>query len=148
MSEFEKKKKDFALPQSSLLFILFLLFFLLFLLLMLIFTLFLYRPNFCQSVQFSHWVLSNSLQPHGLQHTRLPCPSPTPGACSNSRPLSRWCHPTISSSVVSFSLTLNLSQHQGLFQWVSSSHQVAKVLEFHGHEFEQTPGDSEGQGNL
>jgi len=61
----------------------------------------------------------------GLQHARLPCPSPTPGACSNSCPLSRWCHPTISSSVVPFS-----SQHQGLFQWVSSSHQVAKVLKF------------------
>ena len=43
--------------------------------------------------------MSDSLQPHGLQHTRLPCPSPTPGACSNSCPLSRWCHPSISSSV-------------------------------------------------
>ena len=40
-------------------------------------------------------VVPDSLQPHGLQHTRLPCPSPTPGACSNSCPLSRWCHPTI-----------------------------------------------------
>ena len=129
MSEFENKK-DFALPQSSSLFILFLLFFLLFLLLMLIFILFLYPPNFCQSVQFSHWVLSDSLWPHGLQHTRLPYPSPTPRACSNLGPLSRWCHPTISSSVVSFSLAFNLSQHQGLFQWVSSSHQLAKVLEF------------------
>ena len=66
--------------------------------------------------------------PHGLQHTRLPCPSPSPRACSNSCPLSRWCHPTISSSIVPFSLCLNLSQHQGLFQGVSSSHQVAKVL--------------------
>ena len=46
-------------------------------------------------VHFSCSVISNSLQPHGLQHTRLPCPSPTPGACSNSCPLSRWCHPTI-----------------------------------------------------
>ena len=43
------------------------------------------------SVQLSHSVMSNSLQPHGLQHTRLICPSPTPRACSNSRPLSRWC---------------------------------------------------------
>ena len=50
------------------------------------------------SVQFSHSVMSNSLRPHGLQHTSLPCPSPTPGACSNSC-LSHWCHPTISSSV-------------------------------------------------
>ena len=52
---------------------------------------------------FSLSVLSDSLQPHGLQHTRLSCPSPTPGACSNSCPLSWWCHPTISSSVVPFS---------------------------------------------
>ena len=49
-----------------------------------------------RSVQFSRSVLSDSLQCHGLQHTRLPCPSPTPGACSNSYPLSRWCHPTTS----------------------------------------------------
>ena len=55
------------------------------------------------SVQFSLSVISNSLQPHGLQHSRLPCPSPAPGACSNSCPLSRWCHPTISSSVIPFS---------------------------------------------
>ena len=47
--------------------------------------------------------MSNSLQPHGLQHTRLPCPAPNPRAYSNSRPLSRWCHPTISSSVTPFS---------------------------------------------
>ena len=52
---------------------------------------------------FSHSVISNSLLPHGLQHARLPCPSPTPRACSNSCPFSRWCHPTISSSVVPFS---------------------------------------------
>ena len=47
--------------------------------------------------------MSYSLRPHGLQHTRLPCPSPSPGACSNSCPLSQWCHPTILSSVVPFS---------------------------------------------
>ena len=51
-------------------------------------------------VQFSHSVVSEPLQPHGLQYARLPCPSPTPRACSNSCPLSWWCHPTISSSVV------------------------------------------------
>ena len=67
--------------------------------------------------------------PMDCTHARRPCPSPTPGACSNSCPSSRWCHPTISSSVVPFSSALSLSQHQGLFQWVSSSHQVAKVLE-------------------
>ena len=55
---------------------------------------------------FSHSVLSDSLWPHGLQHTRLPCPSLSPGACSNSCPLSWWCHPTISSSVVPFSSCL------------------------------------------
>ena len=55
------------------------------------------------SVQTSRSVMSNSLWPQGLQHARLPCPSPTPGACSNSCPLSCWCHPTISSSVVPFS---------------------------------------------
>ena len=55
------------------------------------------------SVQFSHSVVSDSLQPHGLQHTRPPCPSPTPAVYSNSCPLSRWCHPTISFSVIPFS---------------------------------------------
>ena len=50
------------------------------------------------SVQFSRSVVSDSLRPHGLQHARPPCPSPTPGVYSNSCPLSRWCHPTISSS--------------------------------------------------
>ena len=55
------------------------------------------------SVQFSHLVMSNSLQPHGLQHARPPCPSPTLRVYSNSCPLSQWCHPTISSSVIPFS---------------------------------------------
>ena len=54
------------------------------------------------SVQFSCSVMSDCLQPHGLQYARLPCPSPTPGAYSNSCPYSRWYHPTISSSVVPF----------------------------------------------
>ena len=60
------------------------------------------HPQF-NSVQFSRSVVSNSLRPHGLEHTRLPCPSPTPRACSNSYPSNRWCHPTISSSVSPFS---------------------------------------------
>ena len=55
------------------------------------------------SLQFSCSVVSNSLQPHGLKHARLPCLSPAPGACPNSCPLSWWCYPTISSSVVPFS---------------------------------------------
>ena len=78
---------------------------------------------------FSRSVVSNSLQPHGLQHARLPCLSPTPEACTAhvhgvsdaiypSHPLSSPSPPA-----------LNLSQHQGLSQWVNSSHQVAKVLE-------------------
>ena len=64
---------------------------------------------------FSHLVMSDSLHHQGLQYTRIPCPSPSPGACSNSCPLSWWCHPAISSSVVSSPPALNLSQHQGLF---------------------------------
>ena len=78
---------------------------------------------------FSHSVLSYTLWPHGLQHARLPCPSPSPGACSNSCPLSQWCQPTIWSSVIPFSSAFKLSQHQSLFQWVGSLHQVAKVLQ-------------------
>ena len=58
---------------------------------------------FIYSVQFSYSVMSDSLQPHGLQHTRLPCPSPTLRAYSNSCPSSWWCHPTITSSVIPFS---------------------------------------------
>ena len=54
-------------------------------------------------VQFSRSVMSNTLRPHELQHTRPPCPSPTPGVHSDSRPLGQWCHPAISSSVVPFS---------------------------------------------
>ena len=54
-------------------------------------------------VQFSHSVVSDSLRLHELQHTRPPCPSPTPRVYSNSCPLNRWCHPTISSSVIPFS---------------------------------------------
>ena len=68
------------------------------------------------SVQFTHSVVSNSLQPHGLQHARLPCPSSTPGACSNSGPLSQWCHPTISSSVVPFSSCPHSFPASGSFQ--------------------------------
>ena len=68
------------------------------------------------SVQFSRSAVSNSLRPHGWQHARLPCPSPTPRAYSNSCPLSRWCHPTISSSVVPFSSCLQSFPASGSFQ--------------------------------
>ena len=82
------------------------------------------------SVQFSHSVVSDSLRPHGPQHARPSCPSPSPRVRPNPCPLSRWCiqpsHPLSSPSPPAFSL----SQHQGLFQWVSFLHQVAKRLEF------------------
>ena len=84
----------------------------------------------CSSVKFSRSVMSNTLQPHGLQHTRPPCPSPTP---EFTRTHVHWVgddiqpsHPLLSPSPPA----LNLSQHQGLFKWVSSSYQLTKVLEF------------------
>ena len=64
---------------------------------------------------FSHSVVFNSLWPHGLQHTRLPSPSPSPRLCSNLCPLSWWCHPTISSSVVPFSSCLQSLPASGTF---------------------------------
>ena len=67
------------------------------------------------SVEFSRSVASNSLWPHGLQHARLPCPSPTSRLCSNSCPLSQWCHPTISSSVIPFSSCLQSFPASGSF---------------------------------
>ena len=70
----------------------------------------------CVSVQFSHLVVSNSLWSHGLQLARLPCPAPTPGACSNSGPPSQWCHPTISSSVIPFSSCPQSFPASGSFQ--------------------------------
>ena len=66
-------------------------------------------------VQFSHSLMSDSLQHFGLQHTRLPCPSPTPGGCSDSRPSSQWCHPTILSSVIPFSSYLQSFPASGSF---------------------------------
>ena len=62
-----------------------------------------YKQCCDNSIQFSHSVVSDSLWSHGLQHSRLPCPSPTPGDSSNSCLSSQWCHPTISSSVIPFS---------------------------------------------
>ena len=70
-----------------------------------------------------------ALQPHGLPHTRFPCPSPTPGACSNSCLLSQWCHPTISSSVIPFSCPQSFPE-SGSFPMSQFFHlRVAKVLE-------------------
>ena len=78
------------------------------------------------SVHFSHSVVSDSLPPHELQHISIPCPSPTPGVHSNSRPLIQWCHPAISSSVVPFSScpqSLRASESfpmSQLFAWASA----------------------------
>ena len=82
------------------------------------------------SVQFSCSVVFNSFRPHELQHARPPCPSPTPRVHSNSRPLSWWCHPAISSSVVPFSSCPQSLSTSESFPMVNFSHEVAKVLEF------------------
>ena len=84
----------------------------------------------CESIQlFSCSVVSESLRPHGLQHAKLPCPSPTPGACSNSCPLSQWCHSAISSLSSPSPSAFNLSQHQS-FPMSQLFASVAKLLEF------------------
>ena len=83
-----------------------------------------------RSDQISRSVGSDSMRPHGLQHTRLPCPTQTPGACSNSCASSQWCHPTISSSVVPFFSCLQSFPSSESFQMSQLSHQVAKILEF------------------
>ena len=87
------------------------------------------------SVQFSHSVMSDSLRPHEAQHTRPPCPSSTPGVQSDSRPLSQWCHPAISSSVVPFSSCPNPFQHQSfpmsqLFTWGGQSIEISALASF------------------
>ena len=92
------------------------------------------------SVQFSHSVVSDSLQPHGLQYARRPCLSPTPGVCTNIHQIGDAIQPSqplLSPSPPAF----NHSQLQGLLQWVSSLHQVAKVLEFQlqHQSFQWTP---------
>ena len=73
------------------------------------------QSNGIFTVQFSRSVVSDSLWPHELQHARLPCPSPTPQACSSSCPLSQWCHPTVSSSVIPFSSCLQSFPASGSF---------------------------------
>jgi len=70
---------------------------------------------------FSRLVLSDSVQSHGLQHTRLPCPSPSPWVCPNSHPLSQWCHPTISSSVAPFSPQSFPASRSFLMSWFFAS---------------------------
>ena len=84
------------------------------------------RTMFCWSVTQSCPTLCD---PHGLQYARLPCPSLSPGVCSNSCPLSQWCYPTISSSFVPFSSCLQSFPSSGSFPVSRSWHQMAKVLE-------------------
>ena len=87
--------------------------------------------------------VSDSLRPHELQHARPPCPSATPGVHPNPCPLSQWCHPIISSSVIPFSSCPQSFPASGLFQWVSSLGQMAKVLVFlfQYQSFQWTPRD-------
>ena len=75
----------------------------------------------------SHPVMSDSLRPHRLQHTRPPCPSPSLEVCPSSRPLYRWCHPAVSSFDALSPSALNLSQHRRLFQWLSCLHLMTKI---------------------
>ena len=88
------------------------------------------KKNKQDSVQYSCSVMSDTLWPHESQYAKPPCPSSTTGVHSDSCPSSQWCHPAISSSVVPSSSCPLPSQHQSLFQWVNSSHEVAKVLEY------------------
>ena len=92
--------------------------------------------------QFSRSVVSNSLQPRELQQTRPPCPSPTPGVHQNSCALNWWCYPAISSSAVPFSSCPQSLPTSRFFQWVNSSYEVAKILEFQlkHQSFQWTPG--------
>ena len=85
---------------------------------------------FITSVQFSRSVMSDSLQSHGLQHTRPPCPSPNSRVYPNSCPLSRWCHPTISSSVIPFFSLPQSFPASGSFQMSQLCTSGANVLEF------------------
>ena len=88
-------------------------------------------------LSFSHWLVSNSLQPHGQKHSMFPCLSVSLGVFSDSSQLNQWCYLTISSSTILFSFAFNLSQHQGLFQRVSSSLQVLKVFELQHQSFQR-----------
>ena len=81
----------------------------------------------CENVR--HSVMSDSLQPHGLQHARLVCLPLSPNICSSSCLLSWWHYLTILFSAAPSLFAFSLSQHQGLFQWVGSSHQVLRILD-------------------
>ena len=99
------------------------------------------------SVQFSQSVVSNSWWPHGLQHIRLPCPSPTPQVCSSSCPLSQWCHPTISSSVIPFSSCLQPFPASGPFP-MSQLFSSISVGNERDMDYLVRPGVSKGSGRV
>ena len=96
------------------------------------------------SVQFSCSVVSDSLRPHESQHTRPPCPSPTPGAYSNSCPSSRWCHPAISSSVIPFSFCSQSLPASGSFPMSLQSFKVLaqRSINFKGRNQLGDPADT------
>ena len=90
---------------------------------------------------FSRSVVSNSLRPHELQHARLPCPSLSPRVCPGSCLLTQWWHPTVSSSVIPFSSCPQSFLASGSFPWwVTSSHQITKVLELQYQSFSEYSG--------
>ena len=86
------------------------------------------KPKPVLLLLFNHSVVSDPLQPHRLQHTRPPYPSPSPRVCKSSCSLHQWCHPSHPLMTSSLS-ALDLSQHWGLFKWVICSHQMTKILE-------------------
>ena len=111
---------------------------------------FLYFVTGSQLLLFSHSVMSDSLQPHGLQHASLHCPSPFPGVCSNSHPLNQWCHPTISTAVSSFSscaqsFLAKRSFPMSWYRWpkywsfsfsISPSNEYSRLVSFRTHLFD------------
>ena len=86
--------------------------------------------NISVDLLFIHWVVTSSLRPHGLQHSRLPCPSLSPRVCSKSCPLSWWCRPTVSTSIAPFTVCPQSFPESGSFPMIGSSHHVAKYWSF------------------
>ena len=102
------------------------------------------------SVQFSRLVVFNSLWPHGLQYARLPCPAPTPRACSKSCPSSRWCHPTIPSELTDLNQWYGLAVflHRGWVGWIPSWTQRTWVWASSGRQWRTgKPGKLQSMGS-
>ena len=96
--------------------------------------------NISVHLLFIRWVVTSSLRPHGRQHARLPCPSLSPRVCSKSCPLSRWCRPTISTSIAPLTVCPQSFPASGSFPMIGSSHHVAKILELHLQSFQGISG--------